>query len=483
MAVTQYSYRITSMTHKGLVREHNEDNHAFCPNLNQKIWFFYDSVQVTEPGNSGALMILADGMGGVDAGEVASRLTIEAITDYFSTRIAGFNVTSANSIKDFLFGSIMSAHKHILNYAKENQFVSGMGTTLIIGWIYNNTLYLAWCGDSRCYILPKDAALIQLSKDHSYVQELIDKGKLTKEQAFYHPENNIITQSLGDPNHEPQPGFMVRPLRINERILFCSDGLSGLLHDHEIQNLLRLFTDQKECAAALIDKANEAGGTDNITIILCDILMETNIQIPEEKKKASGKHLFGIRYFAVLLLMTVSFFLGLYFQKIMHGINTKPSEVNNLPDSMTVSGNDALRMVRIQLENIKYKLDSIKSKNKNQMPSAFNVFSQLIENAIRTIDNTKLSEYDTVTHVKFILGKLRYELEALKKNSTNPKLSEYESFSTLIDNALKHLDNTNFCNYLDSIAKKVKILNENVLRNPINELMKIKETRCKGHPK
>ena len=147
-----------------------------------------------------------------------------------------------------------------------------MGTTLVVGLIRDSTLHLAWLGDSRCYLYRRGAGLAYLSKDHSYVQMLVDAGRITMDEAFDHPGLNIITRSLmcleGD---DVTPDYRAVPLQQGDRMLFCSDGLNGMLRDQEIDAILSAEKNPRGCVDRLVSTANEKGGKDNISVIVVDV--------------------------------------------------------------------------------------------------------------------------------------------------------------------------------------------------------------------
>jgi PPM family protein phosphatase len=263
--------RITSLTHKGMERDHNEDNHIFNPDLSKKEWNFYEHCSVEGLSDQGALLVVADGMGGLNAGEVASQLGVEAIRQYFDQILTSEITRNPTAVQNFLAASIAYAHTAIVSHQVIHKDTEGMGTTVVIAWIIGNHLFTSWCGDSRCYKYHADTGLQQISRDHSYVQELVDKGVITREQAFYHPQTNIITQSLGDESHRPKPGFASAELVAGDRILLCSDGLNSMIQDVNIRELIQANAEIQSCAEVLIESANKAGGSDNITVMLCDV--------------------------------------------------------------------------------------------------------------------------------------------------------------------------------------------------------------------
>ena len=269
--------RLTAKTDVGRVREHNEDNYVVCPELQKKEWFFSDTI--IEP-EEGTLLVIADGMGGLNAGEVASAIAIETVQNYFNQSDRK-KIETHEQVKDELIECINNAQSNMLSHAKEHPDTSGMGTTIVIAFIKENILHTAWVGDSRCYVLRKNTELYYATKDHSYVQELVDAKQITMEQAFYHPESNIITRSLGDnSNKAPKPDFCSYPIELGDKILLCSDGLNGMLQDDAILKILHDAENINEAAISLINAANEAGGHDNITLILSEIISVSNQELP-----------------------------------------------------------------------------------------------------------------------------------------------------------------------------------------------------------
>jgi protein phosphatase len=278
---TRTQLRLTAKTDVGRVREHNEDNYVVCPDVFKKEWFFSDAI--IEP-EEGTLLVIADGMGGLNAGEVASAIAIETIQNYFNQENRK-KIESHEQVKEALNECINIAQTNMLSHAKEHPETSGMGTTIVIAFIKDNILHTAWVGDSRCYVIRKNTELYYATNDHSYVQELVNAKKITMEQAFYHPESNIITRSLGDnSNKTPKPDFCAYPIQSGDKILLCSDGLNGMLQDDAILKILHDTTNINEASNNLINAANEAGGHDNITLILSDIISVPNHQHPEKFK-------------------------------------------------------------------------------------------------------------------------------------------------------------------------------------------------------
>ena len=254
-------------------RPGNEDNFQLSDDLSDEKWEFTTDKEIILK-SKGALLVVADGMGGMNAGEVASALAIETVKDRFSSeKLTDEIISSSDSIKKYIEKVIIEADKRIKDDARVNEKKKGMGTTLVLAWIIGEKVFIGWCGDSRAYRFNPQEGLEPLSRDHSYVQELIDAGKLKEEFAFDHPDSNIVTRSLGDPRGKAKPEVNEYLLRNDDIILLCSDGLSGVLRDHEIEEIIRNnSTSAGACRDALWNAAREAGWDDNVTIGLCRIV-------------------------------------------------------------------------------------------------------------------------------------------------------------------------------------------------------------------
>ena len=228
-----------AITHKGLVRESNEDC-CFIP----------------ERGENFA--VVCDGMGGHLAGEVASRMAIEAVQ-----RMARENERPGIAA---LREAVACAHETILAHAQDHIECAGMGTTLSVLWLGENYAYIAHVGDSRIYRL-REGSLTQITQDHSLVEELVRAGLITREQARTHPRRNIITRALGT-HGENEPDMLVTDVQDGDVFLLCTDGLTGMVPDDEIERTLR-DCGIEAAADRLLALALDAGGRDNVTLILC----------------------------------------------------------------------------------------------------------------------------------------------------------------------------------------------------------------------
>ena len=251
-------------------RPNNEDNYQLDDNLSDNSWGFTADAEVSL-GEKGALLVVCDGMGGMNAGEVASDIAVKTIKEWFTTDKLTDAAIAAPC--KYITSAIVAADAAIKAHSKTNPATEGMGSTIVLAWLLGQKVYVGWCGDSRCYRFNPALGLERLSHDHSYVQELVDAGKLTEELAFDHPNNNIITRSLGDPRGAAQPDTKEFDLYNQDIILLCSDGLCGTLRDNEIAELIKQHqTSMQECRDALWDADEAAGWTDNTTIALAQII-------------------------------------------------------------------------------------------------------------------------------------------------------------------------------------------------------------------
>ncbi|MFM7617419.1 MAG: Stp1/IreP family PP2C-type Ser/Thr phosphatase [Actinomycetes bacterium] len=202
---------------------------------------------------------VADGMGGHQAGEVASATAIEALRAAIA---AGASVTDA----------VTQANAAVVDKARADSGMLGMGTTMTAAIEVVGGLRIGHVGDSRAYVL-RDGILARVTDDHSLVEELVREGRITLEQAAVHPQRNVVTRALGIED-EVEVDDVAVELTGDDRVLLCSDGLSGMLRDADISAVLRRESDPEVCARALIAAANEAGGEDNITVLIIDVIGE-----------------------------------------------------------------------------------------------------------------------------------------------------------------------------------------------------------------
>ena len=220
------------------------------------------------------LLVLADGMGGHAAGEVASRIATETVAEFIRGTAHGkeiawpFEVDERLSLSaNRLRSAVRLANDKIFRTIEEHPEMRGMGTTLVSVLSQNEGACVAHIGDSRVYFF-RAGKMSQLTSDHSWVGEQVRLGNLSLEEAARHPFRNVITRALGS-REEIAADLKEIPLEPGDRMILCSDGLTTMLEDHEIQAVVeRHPEDTKAAAAALVEAANEAGGEDNITVIV-----------------------------------------------------------------------------------------------------------------------------------------------------------------------------------------------------------------------
>ncbi len=233
--------KVISKTHVGMVRNNNED-----------------SLLVREP----FIFAVADGMGGYSAGEVASRETLKA----FEAATHDLRHNKVNEPEEVLLEAFAKANKHTFLMAQKNKDYKGMGTTLTALYLPgDNTAYAAHVGDSRLYLY-RNNTLSQITKDHSYVADLLAQGKITSSEAFTHPKRNMLLQALGVEESINTDIFHFA-LEKGDILLLCSDGLSDMLRDLEIAHILEA-SDFENAATALLEQSLDNGGKDNISLIM-----------------------------------------------------------------------------------------------------------------------------------------------------------------------------------------------------------------------
>ena len=278
-------------------RLNNEDNFQLTDDLSADQWSFVTDNEV-DLGEKGALLIVCDGMGGTNAGEVASKLAVETIKEWFSSeRLTEEVVAASESIVQYIEKAIVAADTRIKEEGQNDKEKEGMGSTIVMAWIIGQSAYIGWCGDSRAYCFNPAAGLKRLSHDHSYVQTLVDAGHLTEELAFDHPNSNIITRCLGGTIEAAEPEVKEYPLHDGDVIMLCSDGLSGALRDRIIETVIgENAENMAACRDALWNAARDAGWHDNVTIGLCRIVSggEQKTTMPVEapaQEKPAKKHI------------------------------------------------------------------------------------------------------------------------------------------------------------------------------------------------
>jgi serine/threonine protein phosphatase PrpC len=231
--------RAVAASDVGLVRSNNED-----------------AVHVGE-----RLLVVADGMGGLPAGELASDILVRALA------VVDKEPDSGEPLQD-LIAALQSANERIEAAVADDPERAGMGTTVTALLLAGDRVAALNVGDSRCY-LSRDGVLSQLTRDDTYVQALVDQGMLTPDDARRHPQRALVTQAVQGGDF--RPGGRVLPVRAGDRFLLCSDGLTDYVADEVIAQTLRVHADRQVCAAELIARTLEAGAPDNVTVVVADV--------------------------------------------------------------------------------------------------------------------------------------------------------------------------------------------------------------------
>jgi serine/threonine protein phosphatase PrpC len=249
----------------GNVRKNNEDTGLFVRLADEGIRRF-----------KGYLLLVADGMGGHLAGEIASQMAAEIVSrEYFQFR----DTTEKSLIRAFQI-----ANRHIFDESLQHETFRGMGTTCTAVVVQNEQLYFAHVGDSRAYLY-KNGQLVQLTEDHTYVQQLLKMGEISLEKAARHPERNVLTQAMGTKaDIRVDLGRCVLPFDFGDRLLLCSDGLYEYCREDDLLRLLARDT-LPQVASELVQLAKKRGGHDNITVVLAERTDSGNLPAPRETRE------------------------------------------------------------------------------------------------------------------------------------------------------------------------------------------------------
>ena len=212
------------------------------------------------------LYVIADGMGGCNGGGIASNLAVKSVSKYMSEN---FEKTQdlKEAILELIRDSIKYANITVYEKSKKDIDLEGMGTTIDVVLIYNNRIYIGHVGDSRVYRIRKNI-IRKLTKDHNYVEKLIDDGTISREESLNHPKKNMLTKALGCARNI-EPDLMVKNFQKEDIVLMCTDGLSNMLSDNEIYDVITKNKPNLDRGiSTLIERANDSGGVDNITVIV-----------------------------------------------------------------------------------------------------------------------------------------------------------------------------------------------------------------------
>ncbi|MBO7433534.1 MAG: protein phosphatase 2C domain-containing protein [Salinivirgaceae bacterium] len=264
----------------------NEDSFYVDDNLSDDQPNNFTPDKVIDLSDCGTIMAVADGMGGMNAGEVASAIATKTIEDFFAPgKITAEMAADRQQREQYLEKLIVEADRRIKEDEQVNPEHSDMGSTIILAWLAGNELTVSWCGDSRAYRFNPATGIEMLSEDHSYVQDLVRKGVLTYRDTFGHPQGNIVTRSLGEPSGPAQPETRHFNVFQDDIIMLCSDGLSGVVYDrpetdasgrplssYNLQDIIAANTQSMtQCREKLFEAAQNSDWYDNVTVILCKI--------------------------------------------------------------------------------------------------------------------------------------------------------------------------------------------------------------------
>lgn len=266
-----------SRTEIGNVREHNEDSLTVLP----------------------PLFAVADGMGGHEAGEIASEITINTLND----------LAPQSADAEALARAVVAANLNVIKAPSQGVGREGMGTTLTAAILEKERLVIAQVGDSRAYLL-HNGSLQQLTRDHSLMADMIEAGQLTEAEARVHPNRSVITRAIGSDPHM-QPDLYELNVETGDRLLLCSDGICGMIEDHEIASIMRQAPSAQSCADQLVEAALAAGGFDNATAIVVDV---EGFKAVREKKQARKSKALAIGVIVCLLAaLACAVFAGYYY--------------------------------------------------------------------------------------------------------------------------------------------------------------------------
>jgi len=252
-------YHVGQRTHQGKKREGNEDS-FLCLSLSRVQQGLSQPV---------GLFAIADGMGGHAKGDLASSLTIQTILQKATSEFSSFDKFSKEEYIAWLKQTIQAANQAVYDVRQKEE--SDMGSTLVFAFLIGNQAYLAHLGDSRIYLL-RDKSIHQLTTDHSLVQQLVSNGQISPDEARLHPQRNVILRCLGEKS-KVEVDVFTRDLMPGDRLLLCSDGLSGMLDDMQIQIITQQSPSPQVACDYLVDSANLAGGFDNISIIVVEVIL------------------------------------------------------------------------------------------------------------------------------------------------------------------------------------------------------------------
>jgi len=470
----------------GKQRDHNEDSFVILCDINKQ-WQEINDQQISISDSRGLIFAVADGMGGTNAGEVASAVAVNTIKEKIDT--ISYIIKSPEQIHKIFNSIILTIHTNILKETKKNKETKGMGTTIVLGLILKNVLYVTWIGDSRCYHYNKTTHvhLTPFSEDHSLVWSRVKSGEITPEEARLSSESNLLLQSLGDTYQHPHPDFKWIKLANNDRILLCSDGLNSMLSAIGIQQILDFSDSTKDTCQSLINASNNAGGHDNITAILVDIIeTDTTSKSSVGDKPFNKRWSKGLVTFLVLTLIGIGAyftdkklnyiddikkkFLSIIQKDSTNTVNNKePGSTTDQSDSISLYPQNIIDTTTIpdlekeptnnkktkvkagsvlnpekvkqslqtamdRIKRIEIKIDSIQPNNSEYQPEFYLVHSKSLESILHSLDSLK-------NRIRGFAEIKDYEIVRLKEfnieeNKISSILRTIDSLNTSTENIL-----------------------------------------------
>ena len=299
-------------TNVGRQRDHNEDSFLVLCDIDNN-WQEVNNLEIDLSLSRGIVFVVADGMGGANAGEVASDIAVNTVRERI-TKISTLPV-NFGEIQKILNSIVLEGHNKIVKASQSNEVMQGMGTTIIMGFFIIDNLYVMWSGDSRCYVYNKnlDKELWPFTDDHSLVWERVKNKEISEEEARLSDDSNLILQSLGGALQKPEPDFKWIKLKKDDRVLFCSDGLNSMLSNIGIQQILDFQSSPQDACDSLIQAAYNAGGRDNITAIVIDILDGGDV-ITEPGNHGKQVKKKKPKILSLLLILTIIVISGIIFR-------------------------------------------------------------------------------------------------------------------------------------------------------------------------
>ena len=372
-----------SRTDVGCIRDHNED-----------------SLVVTPP-----LFAVADGMGGHAAGEVASEIAIDVLAQRAPEHLDA----------EALGQAVEEANLEVIAAASDGRGREGMGTTLTAAMVEGERLVIAQVGDSRAYLLHQ-GSLQQLTRDHSLMADLIEAGQITPEEAKTHPNRSVITRALGS-NPNMHPDIYEINVHAGDRLMLCSDGLSSMVEDEDIERVMAHTSDPQRCAAQLVNEAIAAGGYDNVTVIVTDIQGFAE----QRKKKMARKTKVHIGIVAVLLVAL----LGIAGYAFNWWINTAAFLVEEQGNVAVYTG--------VPGEFLGLKFNHLDHATTVKVDSLSPTVADRLRNEGVTADNLEEANALVDTWISEVGGQANASAEATSDGTTNTESTEGTTSNTTED--------------------------------------------------